>query len=65
MREDPLVHLYKWLRPDLVPPVPFLQCRPLLTPGGSGVLADPAEIDVEFRKAWFLTLSLWAKGDQP
>ena len=52
LREDPLVHPYKWLRPDLVPPVPFLQCKPHLTPGGSGVLADLAKIDEEFRKAW-------------
>ena len=49
---DPLVHPYKWLRPELVPPAPFLQCKPHLTPGGSGVLADPAMIDDEFRKAW-------------
>ena len=53
LREDPLVHPYKWLRPDLVPPAPFLQCKPHLTPGGSGVLADPAGIDEEFRKAYF------------
>ena len=52
IREDPLVHPYKWLRPDLGPPAPFLQCHPHLTPGGSGVLADPARIDEEFRKAW-------------
>ena len=52
IREDPLVHPYKWLRPDLVLPAPFLQCQPHLTPGGSGVLADPAKIDEEFRKAW-------------
>ena len=52
LREDPLVHTYKWLGPDLVPPAPFLQCKPHLTPGGSGVLADPARIDEEFRKAW-------------
>ena len=52
LRKDPLVHPYKWLRPDLVPPAPFLQCKPHLTPGGSGVLADPARIDEEFRKAW-------------
>ena len=52
LREDPLVHPYKWLRPDLVLPAPFLQCQPHLTPGGSGVLADPARIDEEFRKAW-------------
>ena len=52
LREDPLVHPYKWLRADLVPPPPFLQCSRDLTPGGSGVLADPARIDEEFRKAW-------------
>ena len=52
IREDPLVHLYKWLRPDLVPPAPFLQCEPHLSPSGSGVLSDPSRIDEEFRKAW-------------
>ena len=52
LREDPLVHPYKWLRPDLVHPPPFLQCKPHLTPGGSGVPADPARIGEEFRKAW-------------
>ena len=52
IREDPLVHPYRWLRPDLVPPAPFLQCEPCLTPDGSGVLSDPARIDEEFRKAW-------------
>ena len=41
LREDPLIHPYKWLRPDMVPPAPFLQCNSHLTPGGSGVLADP------------------------
>ena len=43
---------YKWLRPDLVPPAPFLQCQPHRTPSGSGVLSGPARIDEEFRKAW-------------
>ena len=52
IREDPLVHPCRWLRPDLVPPAPFLQRKPHLTPGGSGVLSDPAGIDEEFRKAW-------------
>ena len=52
MTEDPLVHPYKWLRPDLVPPAPFLQWKPHLTPGDSGVLAHQARIDQEFRKAW-------------
>ena len=49
---DPLVHPYRWLRPDLVPPAPFLQCEPHLSLGGSGVLSDPARIVEEFRKAW-------------
>ena len=52
IREDPLVHPYRWLRPDLVPPAPFLQCEDNLTPAGSGVLSDPDKIDEEFRKAW-------------
>ena len=52
IREDPLVHSYRWLRPDLVPPAPFLQCDPRLTPDGSGVLSVPYRIDAEFRKAW-------------
>ena len=34
IREEPLVHPYRWLRPDLVPPAPFLQCKPHLPPGG-------------------------------
>ena len=52
LREDPLIHPEKWLRPDLVPPAPFLQCGAHLTRGGSGVLADPVRIDEEFRKVW-------------
>ena len=52
LREDPLVHPYRWLRPDLVPPAPFLQCEPHCTLDGSGVLSDPDQIDAEFRKAW-------------
>ena len=32
--------------------LPFLQCDPHLSPGGSGVLSDPSRIDEEFRKAW-------------
>ena len=47
-----MVHPHRWLRPDLVPPAPFLQCDPRLTPDGSGVLSDPNQIDAEFRKAW-------------
>ena len=56
----------KWLRPDSVPPAPFLQCNPHYTPGGSGVLADLTRIEEEFRKAWLLYfLPFWAKGGQP
>ena len=46
--KQPSVHPYKWLRPDLIPPAPFLQCEPCFTPDGSRVLADPARIDEEF-----------------
>ena len=53
LREDPFVHPYKWLRPELVPPAPLLQCDPALSPGGSGVLAEILRIDEEFQKAWF------------
>ena len=62
LREDPLVHPYKWLRPDLVLPAPFLQCKPHLTPGGSGVLADPARIDEEFERLGFPTFAALGKG---
>ena len=62
----PMVHPYKWLPPHLVSPAPSLQCEPHLTPGGSGVLADPERIDEEFcRGLASLLLSLWAKGGQP
>ena len=64
IREDPLVHPYRWLRPDLVPPAPFLQCEPHLTPDGSGVLSDPVRIDEEFRKAWLPYFSVLGKGRQ-
>ena len=40
----------------MVLPAPFFQCKPHLTPGGSGVLAHPARIDEEFRKAWLSLL---------
>ena len=42
IREDPMVPPNRWFRPDLVHPAPFLQCKPHLTPGGSGVLSDPS-----------------------
>ena len=33
-RADPLVHPKKWLRPDVVLPASFSQCKHHLTPGG-------------------------------
>ena len=65
IREDPLVHPYRWLRPDLVPPAPFRQCDPRLTPDGSGVLSDPNQIDAEFRKAWLPYFCRSGQRDQP
>ena len=65
IREDYMVHPYGWLRPDLVPPAPFLQCKPHLPLRGSGVLADPAKIDEEFRKAWLPYFCRWVNGYQP
>ena len=50
--EDPLVHPYRWLRADLVPPAPFLVCDPRYTVDGSGILVEPHAIDAEFRRAW-------------
>ena len=58
--EGPCAHLKTWLRPDLVPLSPFLSCEPCLTPGGSGVLVDPDNIDEKFKKAW---LPFFCRGD--
>ena len=41
LREDPLVNPYRWLRLELVPPAPFLQCDPALTPGVLGFCLTP------------------------
>ena len=60
--EDPLVHPNRWLRPDLVPPSPFLQCDSRDTPDGSGVLADPALIGAKFREAWMPYFCRSARG---
>ena len=60
--EDPSSHPYRWLRPDLVPPSPFLQCDPRDTVDGSGVIADPALIDAKFREAWMPYFSWSFRG---
>ena len=60
--EDPLSRPYRWLRPDLVPPSPFLQRDPGETAGGSGAVADPASIDAKFREAWMPYFCRSVKG---
>ena len=60
--EDFLARPERWLRPDLVPPSPFLQCDPGETVGGSGVVADPAHIDAKFRESWMAYFSRSVKG---
>ena len=40
----------------------FLQCHPRDTVGGSGVIADRALIDAEFREAWMPYFSRSARG---
>ena len=36
-REDLASHPYQWLRPDFVPPAPYLVCKPQDSPNGSGI----------------------------
>ena len=60
--EDLSSHPYRWLRPDLVPPSPFLQCDPRDTVDGSGAIADPALIDAKFREAWMPYFSRSSRG---
>ena len=42
---------YVWLRPDFVPPSPFLVVKDPQT-GSSRILVEPHLVDAEFRKAW-------------
>ena len=57
-REEPLVHPYQWSRPGMMPPAPFLQCKPHLTPGVSGVLMR------NFEKFGFPSSAVLGKGEQ-
>ena len=62
--EDLLVHPYWWLRPDLVPPAPFISCDPEDTVDGSGVLVEPHAIDEHLRKAWMpFCRGAWESAD--
>ena len=51
LREDLSSRPYVWLRPDFVPPSPFLVIRDPHTQS-SKILVEPHLIDAEFRKAW-------------
>ena len=51
LREDLSSRPYAWLRPDFVPPSPFLVVKDSLTQS-SQVIVEPHLIDAEFRKAW-------------
>ena len=48
--EDLSSHPYRWLRLDLVPPLPYLVC-PHQIPGGSEVLVQSALRNAHFWKA--------------
>ena len=60
--KDPLVHPYRWLRPDFVPPAPLIKCNPKDTVDGCGVLVEPAAIDGQFTKAWMPFFCSGARG---
>ena len=50
LREDLSSRPYAWLRPDLVPPSPFLVIKDPPTQS-SRIFVEPHLIDAEFRKA--------------
>ena len=51
LREDLSSRPYAWLRPDFVPPSPFLVIKDPPTQS-SQIIVEPHHIDAEFRKAW-------------
>ena len=51
LREDLSSRPHVWLRPDFVPPSPFLVVKDPLAES-SRILVEPHLIDAEFRKAW-------------
>ena len=51
LREDLSSRPYAWLRPDFVPPAPFLVIKDPIA-NSSRILVEPHLIDAEFRKAW-------------
>ena len=51
LREDLSSRPYVWLRPDFVPPSPFLVVQDPHSQS-SRIIVEPHLIDAEFRKAW-------------
>ena len=51
LREDLSSRPYFWLRPDFVPPSPFLVVKDSDSKA-SRIIVEPHLIDAEFRKAW-------------
>ena len=51
LREDSSSRPYAWLRPDFVPPSPFLVIKDPPTQS-SQIIVEPHLVDTEFRKAW-------------
>ena len=61
LREDSGSRPYAWLRPDFVPPSPFLVVQDPQTQS-SRILVGPHLIDAEFRKAW---MSFFCRSGHP
>ena len=61
LREDLGSRPYAWLRPDFVPPSPFLVVVDPLTQS-SRILVELHLIDAEFRKAW---MPIFCRSDHP
>ena len=60
LREDLSSRPYVWLRPDFLPPSPFLLVKDPQTES-SRILVEPHPIDAEFRKAWMpFFLQVWS-----
>ena len=52
IREDLALRPYEWLRPEFVPLVPNLVCKPQDFPNGFGIFVQVALIEAHFRKSW-------------
>ena len=64
--KDPLVHPFKWLRPDLVPPALFFSVNRIFHLVVLGYYLIQTGLTRNSERPGFpLFLSLWAKGGQP